>query len=272
MGAYIFKGREYAQEIEDLLKKDASKLIEKGIKPKLVSIIVGNDPGSILYLNLKRNAGERVGVNVEVVNFLKEAKKEDIINLIKKLNTEPKVHGIMVQLPLPSDFSDDARLEIINSIDGGKDVDGLRDDSPYTAPVVIAVEDILNIAEGYIHPNNYPFITAVVGSNGFVGRKLMARLTGYNSSIFRIYGLDYGSSDFEGIVKSADIIISVTGKPDLIKADMVKEGVVLIDVGAPSGDIEKASYEKASFVSPVPGGVGPVTISCLIENLLSSMV
>ena len=168
----------------------------------------------------------------------------------------------MIQLPFPDKFSVHDRNEMINSINLRKDVDGLREDSMYIAPVVKAVI--------YAIPNkNTSLKTVILGARGFEGRKITKKLRelGYRD----VFELDRtGNKDLKKIFQNADLIISATGQPDLIRPDMIKEGVILIDVGSPYGDISRSCYEKASYVSPVPGGIGPVTISYLLENVVDA--
>jgi methylenetetrahydrofolate dehydrogenase (NADP+)/methenyltetrahydrofolate cyclohydrolase len=265
--AFIFDGKAFARKIEEELREEVGDLKKKGVTPKLVSIIVGDNPASLLYLDLKKKAGERIEVLVEVVSFPEEARCPELVRFIEALNDDPQVNGVMVQLPLPPTFTKDERIEIINSISDKKDVDGMKDGT-FTAPVVMAVEVVVSIAEEYINHNNYPYKVAVVGSSGFVGGKIVKRLSSYNPQIFDIKGVDSDTKNFEDATFGADILISAAGVENLIKAEMVKDGVALIDVGSPKGDIEKKAYNRASFVSPVPGGIGPVTIVYLMRNLI----
>lgn len=264
----IFDGRLLAQNKLGALKEEVARLRKRGTVPKLVSILVGNDPASKLYLDLKKRKAEDIGVEAEVIRLQKNIKTEKLKKIIQDLSKDEKVHGIMVQLPLPRNFSEADRDEIINTIDPQKDVDGMTDGGFYLAPVVNAVGAVLSIGEEYIRHNNYPYVVVVVGAKGFAGKKIINRLYEYNPRIYRIVGADVETRNLAAETKKADFLISITGKAGLITKDMIKEGAAVIDVGSPRGDVRKETYEKAVFVSPVPGGVGPVTISYLMENLI----
>jgi len=264
MNTAVFDGRGFAKGKENKLKSEVKKLRSKGIKPKLVSILVGEDPASALYVNLKRSAAERVGAEVEIVKLQKGEKTEKLKDIIKKYNKNKAVHGIMVQLPLPDSLKLEAK-SIINAISPEKDVDGLREDSPYITPVVKAVLAALEVGTKYITPS--VLRTVVAGAGGFEGKKIIKALSDMGYDVF---GLGRETKDLATYTKQADILISVTGQEGLIRKDMVKKGALIIDVGSPKGDVDKNAYGKASFVSPVPGGIGPVTISCLLENLVET--
>jgi methylenetetrahydrofolate dehydrogenase (NADP+) / methenyltetrahydrofolate cyclohydrolase len=266
---YIFDGRQFAKEKEFKLTQDIKQLRKTGVVPKLVSILIGDNPASVLYVNLKKKMGERVGVEVEILNFPESTSVAKLILRIKDLNKVKMVHGIMVQLPLPKAFGLEERNKIISSISKEKDVDGLRDDSKYITPTVKAVFEVLNVAYfNIVRPllNDSPCKVVVVGSRGFEGKKIykVLKKKGYSVS-----GIHRNTRDFEKKTLRADILISVTGSPGIIKAENIKKGAVVIDVGSPLGDVNRESVVgKAAFLSPVPGGVGPITITCLIENLI----
>lgn len=269
---YIFDGRGFARQKEETLQQRVRGLLEYGIKPKLVSIIVGDDPASVLYVNLKKKAAERIGCVLSVRREKSDIGKEKLIEMISLLNEDKTIFGIMVQLPLPENFTKEDREEIISSIDPDKDVDGLRVGSKFIPPTAKAVLNIIKEAEKYIVLPPLKarlYKVGVVGGSGFIGKQIAGALNGINNYNIAVY--DSETIDLRQKTGDLDILISVTGVPDLIKPDMVKDGAVLIDVGSPKGDIEKSAYDKAAFVSPVPGGVGPVTISCLLENLLDSL-
>lgn len=280
---YIFDGKEFAASKKLEIEKRVQGIKQKGPVPQLVSILVGDDPASVLYVNLKKKAAENIGCELLVVRFEDEngTESDEIVNKIRELNSDKAVHGIMVQLPLPGDLKDKTK-DIINVIAPEKDVDGMRDDSPFFAPVVKAVLEILEYgliqAKDDIKPFGNKVNLVIVGSNGFVGGKLIGlnfqKLFGsaLPGLTVNVDGQDLKDREkLAQATQTADIIISATGSADLISVDMIQEGCVLIDVGAPKGDISKDAYEKAGFVSPVPGGVGPVTISCLMDNLVNSI-
>jgi len=270
----IFDGKAYASQKEEDLKLRNQELRKKGIIPRLASIIVGDDPSSVLYVNLKKKAAERVGCELLVVSCEQSVKIQEVINKIKKYNTDKSVHGIMVQLPLPEKFSIENREEILNSIDPKKDVDGLSENSPYLTPTVKAVLAVLTEAKSIIVRLAFKDRShkldnkVIIGANGFEGKKILKALKGLK---FKTEGLDRKTKNLRQKSGSADILISVTGSPGIIGKDDIKDGAVVIDVGSPKGDVKTDEViNKAAFLSPVPGGVGPVTIVCLLENLIGS--
>jgi methylenetetrahydrofolate dehydrogenase (NADP+)/methenyltetrahydrofolate cyclohydrolase len=197
---------------------------------------------------------------MDILKLKKDENSERILKMVKKLNADKNVHGIMIQLPIPDNFSERVSKKMIDTIDIYKDVDGLRDDSIFTAPVVKAVISVVSGKDNALK-------TAIIGANGFEGKKITKKLRelGYGN----IIKLDKSDDrDLKKIISEADMIISAAGQPDLVQPEMIKEGIFLIDVGSPKGDISRSCYSKAAFVSPVPGGIGPVTISYLMENLL----
>jgi len=271
METIIFNGRAFADEKEKELKKKVEKIKKKGITPKLVAIVIGNYPASEMYVNMKKRVAARVGCNLMIVKLSKNTSTMNnklrlrVIRLIREINLDKSIHGIMLQLPLPENFSKEDRDKIIKSIAKEKDVDGMRDDSPYLSPVVKAVIYALKDASTMLPLRDNLCKVIVVGYTGFEGKKIHRTLKEMN---YDVVGVDIKTPDLKVNTLSADILISVTGVRNLIEKSMVKKGCVLIDVGAPDGDIDRGAYEKASFVSPVPGGIGPVTIISLLENLV----
>lgn len=265
---YIFDGKEFAAKKEVKLKNKVSELAKLGIVPKLVSIIVGDNPASVLYVNLKKKAAERLGCKLLIVKSKADTSKVRLIEKINKYNKDNTVHGIMIQLPLPVLFSQADRDEIINSISLKKDVDGLCLNSKFTPPTAKAVWEIYKNTNAYRKMKTQNNKIVVVGASGFIGKQLVRRIN--KGRKFRVLEVDSSTKNLNLKVRDSDVIISVTGVSGLIKKNMVKTGAILIDVGSPKGDVDKKAYTRASFVSPVPGGVGPVTISCLLENLISS--
>lgn len=270
MVAIIFNGKSFVSQKESDLIKEIERLRGKNIVPKLTSILVGDNPASVLYLNLKKKKAEKVGVAVDILKFETSVRFDELIHEIRKLNRDNSVHGIMIQLPLPSIFSKSQRDKIINAIAKKKDVDGLREDSPYLTPTVKAVLSALkeasNLSLKKDDPNKYKVV--VVGYKGFEGRKIFKV---FKDMGYDVEGVDKKTEDLGLRTKSADVLISATGSRGLITKDMLKKGAVVIDVGAPHGDVKlKEVSEKVAFISPVPGGVGPMTIYYLLENLTAA--
>lgn len=267
----IFDGKTVALQKE----KELLKIIQKNgrsIKPPLlVSFQISKNQASEKYLALKLKAADRLGFKFRVINFVQNTNREIIKEKIKTEGGRKKNDGVMIQLPLAKNYLKYTN-EFINLIESTKDIDGMRDDSEFTAPVVLAIDEVLKSAIQKVFKNKQKkYKCLVVGAKGFVGKKLCQFLIKNHKSILDVKGVDFGTTNLAKESKEADILISTTGKKDLIKPDMVKEGVVLIDVGAPDGDIQKEAYAKASFVSPVPGGVGPITIYFLMENLYKAV-
>jgi methylenetetrahydrofolate dehydrogenase (NADP+)/methenyltetrahydrofolate cyclohydrolase len=271
MNTIVFDGRAFASKKEKELQREVAKLKKKGIIPKLTSILVGNNPASTLYVFLKKRTGERIGANVEILKFDKSVRFNELLHQIKNLNDDKSVHGIMVQLPFPEIFTEKDRNKIINSIAKEKDVDGLRDNSPFLTPtvksVIFALKDA-SAGEVKIPLKEAPYKVVVVGYTGFEGGKIYKVLKEMG---YEVTGADSKTKDLKLKTQNADIVISATGSPGIIKGNMIKDGAIVIDVGAPKGDVDKEKViGKAGFLSPVPGGIGPVTIVSLLENLIAS--
>lgn len=250
----IFDGRAFAKEIEDRVKTRLRQGYG-GRRPKILSILVGTDPASVLYTRLKAESAKRCGVEFEVVNL---SSSQDIAQVI---NDQGKtVDGIMIQLPIPG-LSKEETARIIEMIPLSKDVDGLRwEESGVMSATVKAVVAIL----ATVDPWQRKFV--VVGSRGSVGRPLVHFLK--KKGVLQIVEVNSETKDLQAETLRAEILISCTGRAGLIKEDMIGSGLIAIDVGSPRGEMTKEVYQKASFATPVPGGVGPVTVACLMENTL----
>ncbi len=231
-----FEGRKFSENlVSELERKFKNKTV------KIVAILDPTNEGSVKYTQLKKNLADRLGVQFEKI--------ETADFNIEDLNLDPSINGILIQLPYPHS------KKLITQIDPSKDVDGLRDNSPYRPAVVVAVKKILDVYDGV-------GMIAVVGANGHVGQKLVTELDAV--------GMD--KDDFKPqILKNADVIISATGQSEIITEDLVKDGFTAIDLGYPKPDFSDAALAHASFFTPVPGGVGPVTVVSLFENLLLSI-
>lgn len=229
----VFDGRKFARKIEEGLPR---------VKAKLVVLLDPKNEAGVKYVEMKKRMADRLGVEMRIFD-----KPE-----IERWNADASVNGIVIQLPFPD--SD----KLINLIDPKKDVDGLRKDGPFKPAVVRAVMEILGDSL-----KETPFKSVlVVGSRGFVGRRLVKEL--------RCKGMD--KEDFEPEkIKKADVVISCTGQEGLITGEMVKDGFIAIDVGYPKAEFTKEALAKARFYTPVPGGVGPVTVACLFANLVEGV-
>lgn len=268
--AIIFDGRDFAFQKEEALKMRVLGLKTRGVYPKLASIIVGDDPASKLYVGLKQKAAKRIGAELDIYYLPEKVKLEDVILLIGTLNTDDTVQGIMIQMPLPDKLSGH-RDQLVNLINPEKDVDGLQKDSQFLHPTSKAVMDILHFAEKglakEIALKEQPLKVVVVGATGMVGKPLVEEL---KVEGYKVIECNSKTPDLKSQTLIADVVVSAVGISGLIIGDMVKEDVVLIDVGSPKADFSLTSLDKSAFYTPVPGGVGPVTISCLLENLISA--
>jgi len=245
----IFNGEGLVEGIkEDLLK--SGKLTGK----KLVIFQTGSKEST--YVKLKREMGEALSVNVEVrvINDFWVLKKE-----LVEVGSDGKVDGVMVQLPLAG-ATDRERDEILRLIPVEKDVDGLNSNGDvYLSAAVVAVEKILDGHE------LSSLKIAIVGSKGMIGKQLLSRFRGDLGLMVKGFDVDDGL----GSLKAFDVVISATGRPGLITMDMVKDGVIAIDLGYPKPDFDEKVKKKARLFTPVPGGVGPVTVVSLFESLSS---
>ena len=197
-----------------------------------------------------------------------------LLRLIEKLNKDDTVHGIMIQLPLPQSFAFEDRAVLINAIALKKDVDGMNERSEFIAPVVMAVLQAfqnakLQITNDQLDTGN--ITVAVVGSEGFEGKKMVKAFSAWG---YKVIKLDKKIDTIELInheITQADVVISCTGSSSSITGEGIKQGAITIDVGAPKGDFElKSILDKASFITPVPGGIGPMTIVSLMENVVGA--
>lgn len=267
----IFDGRKFAAEKEATLAIRVLGLKTRGVYPKLASILIGKSPAGLSYLELKKKAAERIGAEADIYLIKENTNLEDFLLLIKTLNEDETVQGIMVQMPLP-DSMKDLKSKILGEILPEKDVDGLKDDSEFLHPTSKAILQIIEEAKKETPLNVGSANVVVVGATGMVGRPLVTEL---KKEGYKVIECNSKTKDLKTETLKGDILVSATGTSGLIKADMIKKGVVVIDVGYPTGDIDIESFKGKdpkgiSFLSPVPGGVGPVTITCLLENLINA--
>ncbi len=252
-----FDGKAFAQEIEAKVSENVAKL---SVKPRIVSVLVGDDPASALYTKLKKAAAERVGIEFEIVREKGEVTSEKLKQILKVIGQREDVTGVMVQLPLPGDSRKDTQ-EILSAIPLDKDVDGLRYlESGVVPPVVKAILDVVEKIGG--NPEKY----VVIGASGFVGSATCLELVKKGKEVIKV---DSDTQNVKDLVLQGDVVISCVGKEEVVTGDMVRDSVIAIDVGAPRGDMTSEVYQKASVSVEVPGGIGPVTIACLLDNSLS---
>lgn len=267
----ILDGEKLSKKILSDLK---IRIEEKKLRLKIAVVLVGDSDVSKSYITKKREACEKIGIEFYLLDFPADISQEDIEKEITKLAADNSVSGIVVQLPIPKHLN---TTEVLNLIPKEKDIDILSETAgkEFSAgnliifpPVVGAIK--LLFEEYNISLENKKIV--VIGKGRLVGKPIAAWLSNQKCD-FEV--LDRNTEDIASVTKEADIIISGAGTPSLITNEMVKDGAVLIDAGTSSedgkvvGDIDKSAYEKASFVSPVPGGVGPMTIACLVKNVVS---
>ena len=267
----ILDGRKIKSEIMDELKLTVDKL---GIKPKLVVIQVGDNEASNIYINQKKKMCEYIGYQFELKKYDEDIKKEELLNIIDKLNKDKMVNGILVQMPIPKHINAD---KIQNAIEYVKDVDGLTDintgilfhnkEGLYSCTPLGIMEllDRYNINVKAKH-------VVIVGKSNLVGKPLIGLMLNKGATVTSCNSL---TKDLSKYTKMSDILVVAVGKPKLITSDMVKDGAIVIDVGINRygdsivGDVDyELVKDKASYITPVPGGVGQMTVAMLAKNIL----
>ena len=283
MPAKLIKGKEVAAQIRQEIKQQVEKLkAEKGVTPGLVTILVGEDPASQSYVRAKQKTSHELGFYSVQDNQSADIPEEDLLKLVDKYNNDPQIHGILVQLPLPRHINE---TKVLYAIDPDKDVDGFHPvnvgrmviGEPAYLPCTPSGIQQLLIRSG---TNIEGAETVIVGRSNIVGKPianiLLQKAPGANATVTLCHTK---TRDISFHTKRADILIVAAGKPKAVTADMVKEGVVVIDVGVNqigttedgkrilAGDVDFDTVkEKAKAITPVPGGVGPMTITMLMLN------
>ena len=288
MAAEIINGTEIAKQVRAEVAEEVEQLRTRhNIVPGLAVILMGDDPASAVYVRNKGRACDEVGIYSETFNLPSETPEGEVVDLVKRLNNDPRFHGILVQLPLPKQINEQT---VLYTIDPSKDVDGLH---PFNLGRLMAGDPIFvpctpaGIQEMLVRTGHDPAGKHVVvcGRSNIVGKPvamlLLQKMAGANATVSICHT---GTRDLGEITRQADILIAAAGRPGFITADMVKEGAVVVDVGInrvddPSrergyritGDVDYATVSKmASAITPVPGGVGPMTIAMLLKNTLKS--
>lgn len=257
-----FDGRGFADKIERDLVYKVQNLASK---PKIVSVLVGNDPASKLYTRLKKEAAERVGIQFDVLEIDLGFKTQDLREQIVELGNREDVSGVMIQLPVPG-LQGQTLQEVLKAIPPEKDVDGLRyPESGVIPPVVKAILLVLDEIALDLRYKIQDLRIVVMGAGGSVGSALCNELQKQGVLVIKV---DSDTNDPTRRILEGKVVISCVGKEGLVTPEMVQEGAIVIDVGAPKGDMAKEVYQKASVSVEVPGGVGPVTIATLMENAL----
>ncbi|HDH6138465.1 TPA: bifunctional methylenetetrahydrofolate dehydrogenase/methenyltetrahydrofolate cyclohydrolase FolD [Staphylococcus aureus] len=275
MVAKILDGKQIAKDYRQGLQNQVEALKEKGFTPKLSVILVGNDGASQSYVRSKKKAAEKIGMISEIVHLEETATEEEVLNELNRLNNDDSVSGILVQVPLPKQVSEQKILEAINP---DKDVDGFHpinigklyiDEQTFVPCTPLGIMEILKHADIDLEGKN----AVVIGRSHIVGQPVSKLLLQKNASVTILHSR---SKDMASYLKDADVIVSAVGKPGLVTKDVVKEGAVIIDVGNTpdgngklKGDVDyDAVKEIAGAITPVPGGVGPLTITMVLNNTL----
>lgn len=261
----IIDGKAIASRRLEILRNRIQNL---SLKPKLAVVLVGNDPASVLYVKIKTKKAAEVGIQTVAYRLSNQSKKEEIAGVIKKLNGDKNIHGIIVQLPLPPGLHPDTE-EILAGIDPAKDVDGLTGKSGFLLATVKAVlvilEEVLKFGLG-------GKVIMVVGQGRLAGRPLADYLEKHGARVNRCDEYT-GKEQIRKLGREANILVSATGVPNIIKADMVKPGAVVIDCGSPKAEVDFENVKNvAGAITPVPGGVGPLTVVSLLENVVEAVV
>ena len=273
----IIDGKEVSLFIKEQIKKETEQLKSQGVTPGLAVILVGDDPASHVYVNNKKKACEFCGFHSESYELPENTTEEELLSLVNKLNADDNIHGILVQMPLPKHLDPDI---VINTIRPDKDVDAFN---PFNVGKIMLGEydflpctpaGVMELLKFYnIDPAGKN--CTVIGRSNIVGKPMSMLMLHANATVTICHSR---TPDLVSACKNADILVAAVGRPNFVTADMVKEGAVVIDVGINRnengklcGDVDfEAVCEKTSFITPVPGGVGPMTIAMLMKNTLTS--
>ena len=275
----IIDGKKVSQKVKDALKAQVEELKAKGIFPGLAVIIVGNDSASRVYVNNKKKACEYIGIRSEEYALPEETTQEELLALVKELNGKRDIHGILCQLPLPKHINEEV---VLNSIDPKKDVDafhpvnvgkimiGSFDFLPCTPAGVMELIDETGIDLTGKH-------CVVVGRSNIVGKPQAMLLLHRNATVTICHSK---TADLRTVCKTADVLVVAVGRAKMIDESYIKDGAVVIDVGMDRdengklcGDVDfDSACTKASYITPVPGGVGPMTIATLMKNAVTAAI
>jgi methylenetetrahydrofolate dehydrogenase (NADP+)/methenyltetrahydrofolate cyclohydrolase len=275
MSAEIISGKVIGEEIRQSIGERVDRLKEHGVTPGLAVILVGDDPASHTYVTNKQKTSEKLGMYSKLIKLDDSVHEEELLKTIKELNEDSTIHGILVQLPLPKQIDERA---VINAIDPSKDVDGFH---PINAGKLLIGE------EGFIPCTPYGIMkmidrigfdlkgkhAVVIGRSNIVGKPIGQLLLQKDATVTYCHSK---TTDLPSITKQADLLVAAVGRPKMITSEHVKEGAVVIDVGINRDDNNKLCGDVdfddvkdiASSITPVPGGVGPMTITMLMENTL----
>lgn len=286
MSAKIIDGKMVAERIRSNITESVASFKEKtGLMPGLGVVLVGDDPASAMYVRMKRRACERVGMNSEAQILPADSTQEEVEDAVRKFNEDPNIHGILVQLPMPDHIDEEA---VLNEISLTKDVDGIhpvnigklgmRNRQPTFTPatptgVMHLIEETGESIEGKT--------AVVIGRSNIVGLPISLMLMNANATVTICHSR---TQNLEDHLKQADIVVAAVGHPEFINGDWIKPGAIVIDVGSNSvddptrekgyryvGDVEfESAKDVAGYITKVPGGVGPMTITMLLQNTIKA--
>ena len=276
MTARIIDGKSIAKELHESLAPRVAALKEQGITPGLTVIVIGDDPASAIYVRNKERACVKLGMNSQVLRFPAETTQEEILNTVRLLNQDDSVHGILVQLPLPWHIDEQA---VLRAIDPDKDVDGfhamnagrlMNGEPGFVACTPKGVMRLLEVSGVELDGKN----AVVVGCSNIVGKPMALLLLQKNCTVTIAHS---HTKDLAAVTRSADILVVAVGRAGFITGDMIKPGAAVMDVGINRvdgkvvGDVDfESAKEVASCITPVPGGVGAMTIAMLMENTVEA--
>lgn len=276
--AMIIDGKKISAEIKDEIKVEVAKYAEKGIHITMAVVKVGEDPASAVYVRNKQKACEYVGIESVAYELKEETTEDELLELVRKLNEDSAINGILVQLPLPSHINED---KILNAIDSKKDVDGFHPNN--VGKMMVGEETFLPCTPaGIVQLLKRSGVAlegkecVVIGRSNIVGKPMSMLMLKENCTVTIAHSR---TKNLKEVTSRADILIVAIGKPKFITAEYVKEGAVVIDVGIHRndenklcGDVDFETVEpKVSAITPVPGGVGPMTVTMLMANCLRSV-
>ena len=277
--AELIDGKKISQDLKDEVKAQVSELKAKGVEVALAVILVGNDPASTVYVGNKKKACEYTGIRSESYELTEDTSEKELLDLVERLNNDDKIDGILVQLPLPKHIDED---KVIRSISPDKDVDGFHPES--VGRLSIGAKGFVSCTPAgvieLLKRSNTPLDGAnavVVGRSNIVGKPMSMLLLRENATVTVCHS---HTKNLKEVCKNADVLVVAIGQPKFIDASYIKEGATVIDVGIHRvddgskklcGDVDFESAEKvAGKITPVPGGVGPMTIAELMNNCLQS--
>ncbi|MCH7875759.1 MAG: bifunctional methylenetetrahydrofolate dehydrogenase/methenyltetrahydrofolate cyclohydrolase FolD [Gemmatimonadetes bacterium] len=288
MPAEIIDGKRIAQDMQQELRPQIEALTARGVTPGLAVVLVGDNPASQVYVRMKGRACEEAGIYSEQINLPADTREHELLGVIDRLNTDPKIHGMLVQLPLPEQINE---MRVLHRVNPSKDVDGFHpenvgkaamgDPTAFRPATPYGVQQML-VRSGVETSGAH---AVIVGRSNIVGRPMASLLTqkgeGGNATVTVCHSRTRNIGE---VTRLGDILIVAMGKPEFIRGDMVREGAVVIDVGVNRVDDKRAKQgyrlvgdvafdevaQVASAITPVPGGVGPMTITMLLYNTVQA--